>query len=478
MNDFRSLLGFSFTMDLLNSDINDATFRIIRDTERRIVSISEKHNHNKKIEFPDIGETYKLFFDTAPKGINALREAFKEKRKSKRLSCCLTYFEEENNSILDSKYFNSALKIIEENFRKSMISPLFITLVEKWNHKHIQKIRDLIQNKRNHLNKKSHLSRSFLLNAKYFLNEKGAKNLSAEMVKANREISDVFEFLNLHISIITFEYFSDLIETYTQLIIRKKTILEYLDSILNFLSKHNDVQTNKKCLEKIINNLNENFDEEQLRMKIINFCYNHIGDPSNDAFWFPWPKANFTDKENLKNAQDILNQWLAHKFIYVFFEEIAMDNDRKEFWMQYLEYITNFKIYMNDYQRYIFSINNQDIDSNIVNSKTGNLLRGGDSNAFVLQIKDYLIVEFSKTGGACYIYHNSNNAKPKLSKRNVELEALKHYTNRNLAIRVESQSSWYYSANYSTNIEGRVMHSGDWQNKFKYWIRKYLEIDV
>ncbi len=204
-------------------------------------------------------------------------------------------------------------------------------------------------------------------------------------------------------------------------------------------------------------------------MKILNFCFQNIGDPSSDHYWYPWKGANEQDKENLNKARKVLNQWLANKFIYLFFDKIAMDQDRKEFWNRYIDYVTNFKIYMDNTRLWNFKYNNQDIEPAILNCKLGQLKGGGNTSSFVLEIKNYNFVEFSHTGGACYIYKAGSELKPDASSKTITLSQLKHLDNRKWAVRTDAQY-------YRFCEEGRVRHSKGWQDGFNAWMKKYLNI--
>ena len=146
-----------------------------------------------------------------------------------------------------------------------------------------------------------------------------------------------------------------------------------------------------------------------------------------------------------------------------------MDQDRKEFWNRYIDYVTNFKIYMDNTRLYSFKYNNQDIEPAILNCKLGQLKGSGSISSFVLEIKNYNFVEFSHTGGACYIYKSGNELKPDLSREIISLDRLKHPDNRQMAVGTNGQFYYFHK-------EGRVFHQGDWQTRFNAWMKKYLYI--
>jgi len=464
--------------NLSHSIINDATIRRIGSNLKEVGKIADKHSHNKRIEFSDIGVIYRKFLLIAPLGEEKLKAEFCTKREIRKLTNSITYHDNDQLAILESGHFDLALKLISQSFSRSILNSLFITILEKWEHPNIQKIINLINQKRSDLKSKSRINDTLGLHSKYFLNKTAHQELYKDIVRDDIKLIEICNFLKIHESCIRYQYFSVFIELYTNLKIKANQVDGTLNEIFKFLEIHNNIETNKKCMTKIIIFAEDNDFTENKKMHVLNFCFSNIGDPSIDIKWLPWLYSTAKDKEDVKRAQQLMNQWLAHKFIYLFFGKIAMDNNRKDFWMQYLKHISNFKIFMESYDREMFFSRNRDIDAKLLQSKIGILEKSGNSSAFILQIKDYILVEFSQTGGACYIYRNSNKYKPNINKSKYQLSELKQVSNRELAVKVDVNSSWYYSSDFSTHEEGRVMHSGEWQRKFEHWIRIYLDIEV
>ena len=471
MNDSKKILNFNFSEDRYNAEsnhiINGATTRRIKENILMLNKIIERNKKQSESIFDN--EIYHLFMKAAPLGFDALKKKFCSRRKIRKLANLLSYHEEDKKAIIDTSFLDITLELFENNFSKSLLEPLFRTLLKEWNHQNSKKIKELLKHQIGRIESKSKYYKKFVSNSEYFFPNSAVVSLCYALVEKNICLDKILDYLNFdNLSWICFDYFSEIAETYTQIICRSEKFEKLKDSVLAFLLLHQNEETNKKCLEKIINKINKKNPTDSVKQILINFCYKHIGDPSYDSNWYHWKNANQNDKENLKNAQSILNQWLAHKFINLFFEKIAMDKDRKVFWMKYIDHITNFKIFMEKYDRYRFMTSNRDIDADILYSKIGTLVLQGDTSAFILQIKEYYFVVFSQVGGACYIYHESNKFKPKLSSNTLFLDKLKHPTNRKLAI----------NASYSVNPEGRIIQSGYWQSRFKAWIKYYLKIEV
>ncbi|MCK4618540.1 MAG: hypothetical protein KAT52_01205 [Desulfobacterales bacterium] len=473
MDTARSLLNFNFDASKFikshQNIIDDSTKRGINKDQKRIEKIIDKFSlFTPKIP-PDVAEIYRLFMKSAKEGKSALERNFNSLRNVSKLAQSLSYKEGVGKSIIDSNFCLEALRIIDDHFKPRMISNIFSALMKNWISSDTHLLKSFIASKLKKNNGKSKRLSAVKSKAQYFLDPAGIINLCQNLIADNKKPDDVFEYLEVPKSMIGFEYFSEFAETYTKLLTRQTDFLEKIDDIFSFLKEHDRKDTYKKCLEKVVLKVNSIQNSDTIRMKILNFCFQHIGDPSSDHYWYPWKGANEQDKENLNKARKVLNQWLANKFIYLFFDKIAMDQDRKEFWNRYIDYVTNFKIYMDNARLWSFKYNNQDIEPAILNCKLGQLRGGGNTSSFVLEIKNYNFVEFSQTGGACYIYKAKNELKPDLSKETITLSLLKHPDNRKLAVRTDAQY-------YRLREEGRVRHHKGWQRGFKVWMKEYLTI--
>ena len=473
MDTARSLLNFNFDaskfIKLHLNIIDDSTKRGIIKDQKRTEKIIDKFSLFTPKTPPDVAEIYRLFMKSAKEGKSAIERNFNSLRNVKKLAWSFSYKERAEQSIIDSNFCLEALRIIYDHFRPSMVSAIFSAIMKNWISSDISLLKSFITSKLKKNNGKSKLLTAVKSKAQYYLDPAGIINLCQNIIADNKKPDDVFEYLEVPKSMITFEYFSEFAETYTKLLTRQTDFLEKIDDIFSFLKDHNLKDTYKKCLEKVVLKVDSISNSDTIRMKILNFCFQNIGDPSSDHYWYPWKDANEQDKENLNKARKVLNQWLANKFIYLFFDKIAMDQDRKEFWSRYIDYVTNFKIYMDNARLYSFKYNNQDIEPAILNCRLGQLKGGGSTSSFVLEIKNYNFVEFSQTGGACYIYKAGSGLKPDSSSKTITLSRLKHPDNRKLAVRVDAQY-------YRFCEEGRVLHSKGWQYGFNAWMKKYLSI--
>ncbi len=473
MDTARSLLNFNFDASKfikLDQDIiDDSTKRGINKAQESLKKTADKFPVIDIKIPPDVAEIYRLFMKSANKGKSTIKRKFNGLQNVRKLARSLTYKEGAEQSIIDSNFCLEALRIIYDHFKPSMISDILSALMKNWISSDTHLLKSFIASKLKNHNGKSKCLTAVKSKAQYYLDPAGIINLCQNIIADNKKPDDVFEYLEAPKSMIGFEYFSEFAETYTKLLTRQTDFLEKIDDIFSFLKNHNLKDTYKKCLEKVVLKVDSIQNSDSIRMKILNFCFQHIGDPSSELYWRPWKNANEQDKENLNKARKVLNQWLANKFIYLFFDKIAMDQDRKEFWNRYIDYVTNFKIYMDNARLYSFEYNNQDIEPAILNCRLGQLRGGGNTSSFILEIKNYNFVEFSQTGGACYIYKAGNELKPDLSRKIITLSRLKHPDNRQMAVGTDGQYYYFHE-------EGRVFHMGDWQTRFKAWMERYLDL--
>ncbi len=469
MNEIRKLLDIEFNQDRFIRSAKDviaeSTKKEIKESSEKIKNIISKFSLFGEKEPPGVGAIYNLFMKIAPTGINKLKENFDNLGKIRRLAWSLSYSEAGMPPIVDSEYFMPALALINENFKLSMVPGLFNALLRNWMHPNAGWLQTIISEQLEPEDTRTNSIIRLKEKSQYYLCQEGAVNLCRHLTDNNLELNEIFSFLELPNLMVTYEYFSEVARAYTEIISEQLDFSEKIDGIFSFLEKHRSKDTHKKCVVKIINIVDSAGTNESDKMKIIKFSFQNIGDPAYEFNWNPWPGASYIEQEHLEKARKTLNRWLAEKFIYLFFERISVHPDRKDFWNNYIDHVSNFKIYMKKNQLNYFA-SYDDMDPKILSSKLGTLKSGGNTSAFVMEINNYSFVEFSETGGACYIYEDTNEYKPELSEQIVTLGQLKHGSNTQMAV----------SARSVFNDEGRIFHSGNWQSRLSAWISRYLDI--
>jgi hypothetical protein len=111
------------------------------------------------------------------------------------------------------------------------------------------------------------------------------------------------------------------------------------------------------------------------------------------------------------NAKKLVCTWLAEEDLRDFYElcqgDKKVDNDRLEYWLRFKHQIRFSQIVLGTGLRYSTDADAREFQRR----KKGRLAAltgsGSSNNAILMQLDDYLFVEFSETGNACYGYRFS-----------------------------------------------------------------------
>ncbi|MCI0501817.1 MAG: EH signature domain-containing protein, partial [Epsilonproteobacteria bacterium] len=351
-------------------------------------------------------------------------------------------------------------------------------------------------------------------NSNFFLDRKGAVKLSLNLLSHSEDLPDICTHLKLPKHMKHYEYFSEVAAAFVHFALRKPSFEDLISHIIDFLHEHRDLKTAKKCLSKIILKLAQSFNLE-LQEDVKKVSLELIGDPINDALWAPWQNATREDIKELRNAQQILNEWINRQFINIFFQKISMNDDRRNFWLRYIKHISRFKIYSH---KWVYNTLAYDIRIKDSLKERFGFIQGVDRNqsALILFIKDYLFIEFSQTGNALYIYKPGTINRPDVSKESIHRSDLCRHDKSDLIIKKYDKNHFYrgyysqkekmfdegryvnsppnrsedslaylirkgyYSQKEKMFDEGRYVHSppNGWEDRLAYWIRNKLGITV
>ena len=150
-----------------------------------------------------------------------------------------------------------------------------------------------------------------------------------------------------------------------------------------------------------------------------------------------------------EDAKLIFIAWLNEEDIKIFFD-IFIDYDphgRKNFWLNYAKHVSNTQIIQapNLYQNIKHK---QQIVELEAKGQSFPSLMDGQTNAFILYFKDFIVVEFSESGNACYIYKKQDFKQFNPNKQRFYIGELKNKSN---AISV-------------------VTHHTKWQHNLRNWL--------
>ena len=201
--------------------------------------------------------------------------------------------------------------------------------------------------------------------------------------------------------------------------------------------------------------LSEKYQDSNTQLKEIALDLNMWGSPQLADNKKKWERYVTPDVLRM-----VLN-WFAKDDLVHFFkllraaDSYVVDERRLDFWLNFIDHISFTRIVMGNDVKMNKSYEFEDF-KNANKSRLSELVNSDNSiNAFIIRIKDYWFVEFSKTGSACYIYDDKNKpfvVKPKLKYKD-ELKVL-------------------------SIAKSRILHQGDWENKARDYFINELKLDI
>lgn len=114
----------------------------------------------------------------------------------------------------------------------------------------------------------------------------------------------------------------------------------------------------------------------------------------------------FEQNDAGKRAKEILMSWLSKEDIAFFFEFIIKNDPhgRKPFWLDYLNKIKGSRVIIGDNDQSIHWSKLQELKNKGRDFAYGERIK--DTSAFLLDFGEYIVVEFSARGNACYMYES------------------------------------------------------------------------
>jgi hypothetical protein len=398
-----------------------------------------------------------------------------DKRELRTLTYALTYKENHECSIFEnSDYLEFCFLLLEENWRDSFISGLLDCYLSNWSGSNKKSFTILykflsrkVVNYRGELNRVLRIKK----NAKYFDKEKGDLELGTTLAISNKSITEATNFLSLPDHCISYPYFSGVINGYFE---ESKNQLEtVLDDISCVLEKHSNsvpgTKTNKIIVSKIINNTETA--SEIIRNKVKDIALKLVGDPGIRSIWSPFESATQSEILTINKAREILNEWITRQFINVFFEKCINDRRRKIFWLKYSNKISSFKVFGPYSVKRTLKADER--VSKYVDNRF-NVVPHGSASAFMFEIGNHRMIEFSIEGYAFYAFKKSNEHAPSFTSR---VNSINNFTNGSMPMLV--YRSGYYLHSFSD--EGRLTHrDGDmnWEDVFYKWLKNKAGINV
>lgn len=362
--------------------------------------------------------------------------------------------------------FNFAIALLEARWRNLFFNGLVFYVMNAWNNTekmYRDKVCQLITKKLN-LYQEKNKRYLMLKNHANFFEVNGPLRFASLMKHRNESILTAPEIIGFRASTITLAYYSDVIINFFG-----NGNNADLSDIEEILSKHTLGRTKKLLFANLIEEADKNNDTIK-QTQISKFASRILGDISLSTTWAPFTDATPEEEAKLKNARRLVNKWYARKIIEVFFDVCVQDVNRRNYWLQYIDHIDEFRISgssavrssLNSDYRISGMFQNYFIETSSRKIKTA---------ALILYIRNKVFVEFSDLG-SLYIYNKDNNRVKTLNKKRF-IDNINDLKDTSLLQAVESDYSWYYF-----NHEGCMRHAGHWQDRLDSWFRKMLNLNI
>ena len=438
---------------LANRVADHQTERVINQNVRKLKSIEERMfvDEGIKVSKQSIEEILYNVVQAAHSNDNSREWTMRELRI---VSYYLMKLQDEE------EVFDYALKLLDNDWRNMYFNGLVFYMMNSWclikpnlrnktSRLVIKKLQEYRDNNKRYLLLKNHAN---------MFEDAGPQRLALLLINQKKDVREAPFVLGCKATALSQSYFSDVIVYYSN---RHGINEEELEEIFEI---HDVKRTKQLVFADLVQKAEKNGDPV-LQTQLSKFINRTLGDVTLTSTWAPFLGATYEEALKLKQAMQQVNLWFTRCIIETFFEVCVQDKDRKKFWLDYVQYVRGFKIVgstmtkrllqndprvSNMFQRHF-------IETNSTYSQTA---------ALVLSIKDYILVEFSDTG-SLYAYKQNHNKVQFLKKGTKYMTSINELKDTSLDKLVENDN-WFGP---SYNDEGRLTHSGYWQDRLKMWLQ-------
>lgn len=360
----------------------------------------------------------------------------------------------------DEVAFDYALSLLDKGWRNMFFNGLVFYLMNSWCliKPELRKKTSLLVIKKLQEYKDNNRRCLLLKNHANLFEDAGPQRLAYLLTSQNKDIKEAPLVLGSKTSAISQSYFSDVIVKYCE----RHPIDE--DDLEELFEVHDVKRTKQLLFAHLVMKAEESGDAVR-QTQLSKFINRTLGDVTLTTTWAPFLGATTEEAQRLKRAMQQVNLWFTRRIIETFFEVCVQDKERKKFWLDYVNDVRGFKIVgstttkrllQND-SRVNTMFHRHFIDTNSTYSQTA---------ALVLCIKDYVLIEFSDTGSV-YAYKQNNTKVQFLRKGTRYMTSTNDLKDTSLDNLVDNDA-WYGT---SYNDEGRMRHSGYWQDRLKMWLQ-------
>ncbi len=365
----------------------------------------------------------------------------------------------------EQKVFDHALWLLEKNWKDLFVNGLMFFLMNSWNicaDNLLIGVSEIL--KRHLVNYSGSIKRYLTLKRQIDLLEKaGPVRLATILSAKNIPLEDAPTLLGYKASSLSFPYFSDVIINY----FKRKQEIDY-DEMENIFSKHSLDRTKKLIYAYLVEKAEDSGDGN-FQGAVVRSARRILGDINVSTTWSPFTGATAEDIWQLNKAKDLIIAWGARKTVDAFFDVCVQDPRRRKCWLEYVGSIMDYRIVGSTSVRTKLQSNSEVaplLKSCFIETNS----RVSATAALVLFIKDKVFVEFSDVG-SLYIYNSSNRIIRDI-KRKRYLDSTADLKDTSIGMAIDQYSSW----SYLYYDEGRITHRGEWEERFRRWMREKMEM--
>ena len=371
----------------------------------------------------------------------------------------------------DDSTFRYVLGLLEDNWRNLFLGGLAFYVLNSWNEMAEERRNEvcrLIKVKLPACDGSIRKYKCMQEHADYF-GSAGPLRLAKLILARGIPIIDAPGVLGYGPSAITQSFYSDVILNYVKA--QKDLSLERVSEILQL---HNHDRTNKLVFAYLVGIADSSHDHA-LQKELCSIVKRILGDVTLKATWAPFPGATEEQKRQLEHARVLVNKWLAGIFIRVFFEICVQNQDRKRYWLRFVEpvnFVDGFRVAGSSsvWEKLMSSsdpVIRENMDSVFIRTRSSSK----DTAALVMHIRDKVFIEFSDLG-ALYVYDYAGRWSYSLRKAEQYkyVDAIEDLKNPSLPSIVETSST--YSSAFRE--EGKLYHIGYWESRLDNWMRRFF----
>ena len=471
MSDIYGLLNLNadilanFALQGRDIERNEGNARILRDAARRLKEIENSigvSSGRPEISQQSIDEVVAKMKADAKRGGGAEWTA----RELRIASYYLIKFQNSGTE------FNHAIKLLEANWRDMFINGLAFFLINSWNLCPLQ-IRQaasrLLIDKLRSYNGGIRRYQQFRNHADFF-EDAGPMRLAALVAHKEMPLNEAPTLLGYKPSLFRQPYFSDVILCYIEA--HSKSDLNFVEKIFDH---HALPRTKQLAMAYLVEDAEASYNT--IQQDLVARCARRVmgSDISLASTWAPFTGATPEEEKKLKHAHELVTAWYARKSVEAFFEVACQDPRRREFWIKYTDYVSDFRIVGSTAIRTMLQSDGR-VAGTLSRCFIETSSRYSTTAALVLYIGNKVFVEFSDVG-SLYIYNNTNRVITPV-KRVRSIDNTKDLKQPSIGNAIDqTQEGWYGTKYYTHYQEGRVTHRGEWEDRLTSWMREIMQLE-